>query len=268
MWIGTLALAGVGIPGSASPASTPRTSILEAAFARAHRRRASTPSGCGIAAALLTAFYSWRLLFMTFHGEPRADQHAMEHVHESPLVMLVPLLRAGGRRDRSPAALVLRLLRRRALREHSGASRSSCAPDNHVMRGGARRAGLGEAGCRWSSALLGIARRLRASTCCSPASRRALAARVPRPLYRFLLNKWYFDELYDAIFVRPALRLGRVLWKARRRRGHRRLRPRWRRGRHAATSRAAQARLQTGYVYHYAFVMLIGVVALRHLVLS
>src|SRR5258707_7030571 len=48
-------------------------------------------SWLGIAAAALTAFYSWRLLFMTFHGKSRADHHTLEHVHESPNVMLVPL---------------------------------------------------------------------------------------------------------------------------------------------------------------------------------
>ncbi|HET6599807.1 MAG TPA: NADH-quinone oxidoreductase subunit L, partial [Burkholderiaceae bacterium] len=78
------------------------------------------------------------------------------------------------------------------------------------------------------------------------------------PVYTFLLNKWYFDELYDWLFVRPALRLGRLLWK----RGDGTVidglgpdgvasRVLWTTGR--------IVRLQTGYVYHYAFAMLIGV---------
>ena len=83
-------------------------------------------------------------------------------------------------------------------------------------------------------------------------------ARVFKPIYLFLLNKWYFDELYDWLFVRPAMRLGRFLWKV----GDGRIidglgpdgiasRVLW------TTSRVVK--LQTGYVYHYAFAMLIGV---------
>jgi NADH-quinone oxidoreductase subunit L len=85
-----------------------------------------------------------------------------------------------------------------------------------------------------------------------------ITARVFRPIYLFLLNKWYFDELYDWLFVRPALWLGRVLWKQ----GDGTVidglgpdgiasRVLWTTGR--------VVRLQTGYVYHYAFAMLIGV---------
>jgi NADH-quinone oxidoreductase subunit L len=86
----------------------------------------------------------------------------------------------------------------------------------------------------------------------------AATARAFKPLYLFLLNKWYFDELYDAIFVRPVMALGRLLWK----RGDGTIidglgadniaaRVLWTTGR--------VVKLQTGYVYHYAFAMLIGV---------
>jgi NADH-quinone oxidoreductase subunit L len=88
----------------------------------------------------------------------------------------------------------------------------------------------------------------------------AMAARRFRPLYLFLLNKWYFDELYDALFVRPAMALGRGLWKKGDGSVIDGLGPD---GLAATTVRLAvrASRLQTGYVYHYAFVMLIGVVA-------
>ncbi len=89
----------------------------------------------------------------------------------------------------------------------------------------------------------------------------ALMARVFRPIYLFLLNKWYFDELYDAIFVRPAFVIGRGLWK----RGDGGVIDAYGPDGIAATTvNLAQraSRLQTGYVYHYAFAMLIGVVVL------
>ena len=86
MWIGSLALA--GIPFFAGYYS--KDIILEAAFG-AHSAVGQYAFWLGITAALMTAFYSWRLLFMTFHGAPRADHHVMDHVHESPQVMLVPL---------------------------------------------------------------------------------------------------------------------------------------------------------------------------------
>ena len=81
-------------------------------------------------------------------------------------------------------------------------------------------------------------------------------------LYRFLLNKWYFDELFDAILVEPAKALGFGLWKGGDGRHHRRVRPRRHRQRCRRTSRSRRRRLQSGYVYHYAFAMLIGVVIL------
>ena len=87
MWIGRLALA--GIPPFAGYYS--KDAIIAAAYA------SGTGIGmygfiCTVLAAFLTAFYSWRLLIMTFHGRSRVDHHVLEHVHESPPVMIVPLL--------------------------------------------------------------------------------------------------------------------------------------------------------------------------------
>src|SRR5262249_2734483 len=86
-------------------------------------------------------------------------------------------------------------------------------------------------------------------------------ARQHEPLYRFLLNKWYFDEIYDALIVHPTLWLGRILWKY----GDGRLIDGW--GPDGVSARVLDVtrgvvRLQTGYLYHYAFAMLIGVAAL------
>jgi NADH-quinone oxidoreductase subunit L len=92
----------------------------------------------------------------------------------------------------------------------------------------------------------------------------ALPARLAaqnEPLYKFLLNKWYFDEIYDVIFVRPAMWLGRVLWK----KGDGMLIDGFGPdGVATAVSDVTRGvvRLQTGYLYHYAFAMMIGVAAL------
>src|SRR5690606_27257832 len=86
----------------------------------------------------------------------------------------------------------------------------------------------------------------------------AATARAFKPLYLFLLNKWYFDELYDLIFVRPAMRLGRLLWK----RGDGTIIDGLGPDGFAASvlwTTGRVIRLQTGYLYHYAFAMLIDV---------
>ncbi len=87
MVIGTLAL--TGFPLTAGYFS--KDAIIEATFA-GHNPMHMYAFGMTVFAAFLTSFYSWRLMFMTFHGTSRADHHTLEHVHESPLVMLVPLV--------------------------------------------------------------------------------------------------------------------------------------------------------------------------------
>ena len=125
MLIGTLALTGVGIPhliGFAGFYS--KDAIIEAAYA------AHTPGNYAfwllVIAAFMTAFYSWRLMFMTFHGRTRADHETYEHAHESPFVMLIAAGRAGGRRGRRRASPSSTSSSARATRS-SGARRSSRA---------------------------------------------------------------------------------------------------------------------------------------------
>jgi NADH-quinone oxidoreductase subunit L len=91
MLIGSLALAGIGIPGTkiGFAGFHSKDIILEAAYG-AHSTQGILAYILGTIAAFLTAFYSWRLLFMTFHGKPRADDHVMAHVHEAPLSMTIP----------------------------------------------------------------------------------------------------------------------------------------------------------------------------------
>ena len=250
MWIGSLALA--GIPFFAGFYS--KDIILEAAWG-AHTGQGTYAFWLGLGAAVLTAFYSWRLLFMTFHGRPRADAHTMEHVHESPLVMTIPLaflsvgavfagwlahdLFVGEHLDQFWRASIL------ILPEHQALEHAHHAPLwVKILPIAVAVAGI-------AGAIVAYVQR--------PDLPAAIAARF-RPLYLFFLNKWYFDELYDRLFVRPAHALGRGFWKA----GDGDLidgvGPD---GIAAATVDLAKraGRLQTGYVYHYAFAMLIGVVA-------
>ncbi len=254
MWIGSLALAGVGIPGLFGFAGFySKDMILEAAWG-AHTAVGDYAFWLGIVAALLTAFYSWRLLFMTFHGSPRADEKVMDHIHESPKVMLIPLyvLAAG--------AVFAGILGYDHFvghdMEHFWGESILVLPAHGAMES-AHHAPLWVKLAPLAVGIVGIALAY-LFYIARPELPVMLAARF-RGLYLFLLNKWYFDELYDAIFVRPALFIGRGLWKS----GDGALidgvGPD---GVASATRHLARraSRLQSGYVYHYAFAMLIGVV--------
>ena len=128
MWIGTLALAGIGVPfimghGIGFAGFYSKDAILEAAYGVHIRRSASSPIWLGIAGAFMTAFYSTRLMFMTFYGKYRGDHHTWDHAHESPPVMLIPLyvLAAGAL---LAGFVAYRLVRRRRLGAFLGHSRS------------------------------------------------------------------------------------------------------------------------------------------------
>ncbi len=248
MWIGSLALA--GIPFFAGYYS--KDMVLEVAYA-AHSGPGMYAFVLGLAAAFLTAFYSWRLIILTFHGAPRADHHTMDHVHESPWVMLVPLLVLAVGAMVTGAVFYPMFVGY----EQAGfwAGSIFTAPHNHVLEHAHHvpawvpiaPAAMGVAGIALAYALYMGA----------PAIPGQLAARFAG-LYRFLLNKWYFDELYDRIFVQPAIYLARALWKT----GDARLIDGMPNG---AASLAVQAsrgavRIQTGRVANYAFAMIIGLV--------
>jgi len=248
MWIGSLALA--GIPPFAGFFS--KDIILEAAYA-VHTPMGTLAFVLGLAAAAMTAFYSWRLLFLTFHGAPRADHHVMAHVHESPPVMTVPLiLLAAGAVVAGYAGL--------SMVEAGGAfwDGSIVVLAEHDPLEAAHHAPFWVKIAPVVLALGGIAIAylLYIRRTALPGR---LAARA-HGVYLFLLNKWYFDELYERIFVAPAKRLGYGLWKS----GDGELidgvGPN---GVAAAVVDLARraGRLQSGYIYHYAFAMLIGVAA-------
>jgi NADH-quinone oxidoreductase subunit L len=259
MMIGTLAITGVGIPflyvgfpvGFAGFVS--KDAIIESAYA----------AGAGYAfwmlviAAFMTSFYSWRLMFLTFYGKPRGDKHTHAHAHESPNVMLVPLLvlafgavfsgmvfykpyfgsdasvgkffgvLEASKEDHADADFMLISPAYAAGSDddhgddhgydHSaewptvpGKGAIFKAPDNHVLHeahGVPAWVKLSPFIAMLSGLLLAYQMYIRRPDL--PAK----LAKQQAPLYNFLLNKWYFDELYDAIFVKPALWVGRFLWK-------------------------------------------------------
>jgi NADH-quinone oxidoreductase subunit L len=250
MWVGSLALS--GIPPFAGYYS--KDAIIASAFA------SGTGIGmygfiCTVLAAFLTAFYSWRLLIMTFHGRSRADHHVLEHVHESPWVMVGPLLVLA-----LGALIAGKLLDPWFIGEHWQAFWNGSifnAPDNHIL------AEL-ESVPAWAElaplvmGLAGIALAYMMYMV-FPLLPMRLATQF-HGIYLFLLNKWYFDELYDAIFVQPAIRLSRVFWQT----GDATLIDGVPNGLAELTvdgSRQA-VKIQTGSLAVYAFVMLIGVVLL------
>ena len=146
MWVGNLALAGVfPFAGYYS-----KDAIINAAYAARHRRSAIYGFICTVLAAFLTAFYSWRLLIMTFHGRPRADHHVMEHVHESPAVMLVPLFVLAAGALVAGYALHSWFIGEQWQEFWNGSIFN--APDNHTHCQARAVAGAGSSRADWSSA--------------------------------------------------------------------------------------------------------------------
>ena len=272
MTIGTLALTGFFF----TAGYYSKDAILEAAFASG-TSHGSFAFFVGALVAALTSFYSWRLVFLTFFGKPRWAasehvQHAVHHAHhgdhhhapddgtagyhphESPLSMLVPLFVLGA------GALFAGLVWHEAFvgaERGAGFWRGSLAFRQHLMHAMhdvpawvvytpsvAFFLGLGLA---WHVFLN------------RPSIPKWWQKEVPG-LYQFLLRKWYFDELYDTLFVKPALWLGRQFWT----RGDQQTIDRF--GPNGAADvvvvgAGLARRFQSGYVYSYALVMLVGLAA-------
>jgi NADH-quinone oxidoreductase subunit L len=304
MLAGTLAITGVGVAevfGFAGFYS--KDAIIEAAYARG-----TTAGGIayfvGVSAALLTSFYSWRLIFLTFFGEPRWAgsehiQHAMHdahghhghgddhhahaahdapdegagsephthdadaeqvvhgtagyHPHESPWTMLVPLLVLS-----VGAVFAGYVFAGHFIGEGASAFWQGSLWFSHERMEAAHHVPELVKLSATIVMIIGLAVAYYAYM-----ADRSVPGRFARTfpgLYAFLLNKWYFDELYDFLFVRPAFALGRFFWK----RGDQKTIDRF--GPDGAawvvqTGAAVSRRLQSGYVYTYALVMLLGLAA-------
>jgi NADH-quinone oxidoreductase subunit L len=249
MVVGTLAL--TGFPWTAGYFS--KDAIIEAAYA-GKNPAALYAFLMTLGAAGLTSFYSWRLIFKTFHGRPHDEAH-LAAAHESPPTMLIPLF-------------VLAL-----------GSLLAGYPFFDVFVGHGVEGFFGESlALGGSNTILEDMHHVEGLISALPTVFMAIGFGVAwlfyirRPdlpvelarqhvvLYRFLLNKWYFDEIYDFLVVRPTLWLGRLLWKG----GDGWLIDGF--GPDGVSARVLDVtrnvvRLQTGYMYHYAFAMLIGVAA-------
>ncbi|NUR12723.1 MAG: NADH-quinone oxidoreductase subunit L [Bradyrhizobium sp.] len=284
MVIGTLAITGVGIFGIGFAGFWSKDAILESAWV------SGTVPGTiafwlGAFAALLTSFYSWRLIFLTFfgdarwaasehiqhalhghhespdeeHGDSSHEPHAVPkgsggyHPHESPLTMLVPIaLLAVG-------ALLAGQLFHNVFVDAERAPefwRASIAFSEHLAHaahGAPEWVKLTPTVVMLVGLLIAWNNYLR-----RPGTADRFVATFPG-IYRFVANKWYFDELYDLLFVRPSLWLGRLFWKG----GDEGTIDRF--GPHGAAyavgiGNRITARIQSGYLYSYALVMLLGLI--------
>jgi NADH-quinone oxidoreductase subunit L len=276
MIIGTLAITGMGIPGLdiGFAGFYSKDAIIDSAYVAGQTSQTGMFAFvAGVIAAGLTSFYSWRLIFMTFHGHAKwgdydghaaqgaAKDHSHGHAHdaaphESPVSMVGPLI-------------VLAV----------GAAFAGWVFDDVFV--GAERASFwrGTLSTLTSGRLLTDIDHLPAWVVWAPLgvtavgfvaawyyyiAREGLGARIAARrglIWAFLYNKWYFDELYDLFFVRTARALGDLFWKT----GDKALIDGLGPDGVAAVSNGigkAASRFQSGYLYHYAFVMLVGVAGL------
>ena len=318
MFIGTIAITGVGFPflydivgfpvGTAGFAS--KDAIIESAYAAGESGRAFGYYAfvMGLIAAVMTSFYSWRLMFLTFHGKPRAPEAVMKHPHSVPDWMLAPLavLAVG--------ALIAGMMfyphftGKKADAFWDGAIYQSFGYESDSAKDGAyadEAHGAGNAAEAGAAAYADEAQGEGAYADADKAHGDAYGGhKLPtwvlyspllamfigligawshymtgtnplRPgllkpggvIHDFLKNKWYVDELYRFLFLRPAQRLGRILWKS----GDGRIIDGF--GPDGVSSLAGIGsrlivKLQSGYIYHYAFAMLVGIALILFFVLT
>ena len=271
MMAGTLAITGVGIYhlGAGFAGFWSKDAILEVAYGRG-TELGNFAFWMGAFAALLTSFYSWRLMFLTFWGKPRwieseHIQHSVHktpeeagedttggyHPHESPLTMLIPLgvLSIG-------AVLAGQVFAPTFLDDAAfwGSSIFYNEPLIHAMHNVPYLV-------KYAALIVMVIGLVVAwYAYIKDTSIPAKTAEQLGPIYRFLYNKWYFDELYHYLFVVPAFWLGRQFWKIGDVGTIDRFGPNgiaW----VVEKGSVGARKFQTGYLYSYALVMLLGLVA-------
>jgi NADH-quinone oxidoreductase subunit L len=274
MTIGTIAITGLGLPGVGGFAGFySKDSIIESAFASAasgHSPVAYFAFIVGLMAAGLTAYYSWRLIIMTFNGTPHwkheaGDHHAHAHddhhhgdhtPHESPPIMLFPLIVLAIGAVFAGWYFAPEFIGHHEAEFWRGAI--FVGEHNHVLHDSHEV----PTWVKWAPLVLTLIGTLVAVWVYG--LREGMARRIADrggPLHAFLYNKWYFDELYQATFVRGAKALGDLFWKI----GDVKIIDGLGPNGFAWLSQRIGRRLsllQSGYVYHYAFVMLLGVAGL------
>ncbi len=248
MIIGTLAL--TGFPFLSGFYS--KDAIIEFAYLRGNTA-GYYAAGIGIFTAFLTSIYSWRLIFKTFHGEYNNKEIRIDETHESPIVMLIPLVLL------SIGALFAGFLFKELFIGYDGLNNfwrdsifflKPLSTDHPPL---------------WflllTPILVILSIPLAYYLFLKNKNLPDQIANINKPLYNFLLNKWYFDELYNVLFVKPSKKLGLFLWKFFDLKiidgfgpdGISLLIKKF-------SVRANK--FQSGYIYHYAFVMLLGFSAL------
>ncbi len=249
MWVGALALS--AIPPFAGWWS--KDAILEAAWS-AHTGVGLYGWVMGSITAFITALYSFRLVFVVFHGAPR-DAHLAAHAHESPLVMLLPLVALA-----IGATIGGWLLDPWFIGVHQAGFWNGAifSAPNNTMLTAMEQMPQAIAWVPTGLAVLGVLTAVYAYAL-RPLLPEQLASRYPG-LYLFLRKKWYFDELYDWMFVRPYRVLARWLWHV----GDEGIIQGVPGGMARLTAGGAgqAVRIQTGSIAVYAFTMLIGLVML------
>ncbi|MDI4234465.1 NADH-quinone oxidoreductase subunit L [Bradyrhizobium sp. Arg237L] len=248
MVVGTLAL--TGFPLTAGYFS--KDAIIESAYA-SHNPFAFYGFLLTVFAALLTSFYSWRLIFKTFHGTPHDEEH-YEAAHESPIWMLIPIgvLAVGSIVAGFPFK---ELFAGHGIEEFF---RDSVKMNPHIIE---EMHHIPESIAFLPTVMMVLGFLISYLFYISRPYLPVELAKQQPMLYQFLLNKWYFDELYDLIFVRPAKWIGYTLWK----KGDGAIIDGF--GPDGVSARVLDVarnavKIQTGYLYHYAFAMLIGVAGL------
>ncbi|MDZ7627234.1 MAG: NADH-quinone oxidoreductase subunit L [Parvularculaceae bacterium] len=292
MVIGTIAITGVGIPGwhpFGPPIGTAgfisKDAILEAAWAAGEAGKAfgGYAFWLGLIAAVFTAFYSWRLIFLTFWGPSRVPEAVRKHPHEVPSIMLaslVPLavgalfagmafygsfVGPGADKFWNGALYSAAKTEHGSAEAHGDASshgKATAAPGNNAAaedHGGEHHTPSWVLWAPFIAMVTGTFAAFYQYMRGNP-----LRPGLLRPggmIYGFIKNKWYFDEIYDFMFVRPALWFGKFLWTEGDGKTIDGIGPD---GVAGAVAQGAKriVKVQSGYMYHYAFVMLVGIAAL------